>query len=71
MTILIATLFLAQGTADLDKKIAEILPKPAEERFLEIPWRTDLMAVNKELARLNLPLLDPKCAKLAGCAPTP
>ena len=34
-------------------------------------WRSDLMAVNKELARLNLPLLDPKCATVEGCAPTP
>ena len=34
-------------------------------------WRTDLEAVNKELARLNLPLLDPKCEKVEGCAPTP
>ena len=30
-----------------------------------------LLAVNKELARLNLPLLDPKCAEVKGCAPTP
>jgi photosystem II stability/assembly factor-like uncharacterized protein len=34
-------------------------------------WRTDLEAVNKELARLNLPLLDPKCEKVEGCAPQP
>lgn len=34
-------------------------------------WRTDLMAVNRELARLNLPLLDPKCTRVEGCAPTP
>jgi len=34
-------------------------------------WRTDLVAVNKELARLNLPPLDPQCAKAEGCAPVP
>lgn len=34
-------------------------------------WQTDLLAVNKELARLNLPLLDPKCTRVEGCAPTP
>lgn len=27
-------------------------------------WKTDLVAVNKELARLNLPKLDPACAKI-------
>lgn len=34
-------------------------------------WSTDLMAVNRELARLSLPLLDPKCEKVEGCPPTP
>ena len=31
----------------------------------------DLAAVNRELARLNLPLLDPKCEKVEGCLPIP
>ena len=30
-------------------------------------WKTDLVAVNKELARLNLPSLDPNCPKVDGC----
>jgi photosystem II stability/assembly factor-like uncharacterized protein len=34
-------------------------------------WSTDLAAVNKELARLKLPAIDPQCAKPTGCAPTP
>jgi photosystem II stability/assembly factor-like uncharacterized protein len=34
-------------------------------------WAKDLLAVNKELARLGLPLLDPKCTEVKGCAPTP
>ncbi|MCU0648066.1 MAG: glycosyl hydrolase [Gemmatimonadaceae bacterium] len=34
-------------------------------------WATDLAAVNRELARLKLPAIDPSCAKAAGCAPTP
>ncbi len=33
-------------------------------------WSTDLVAVNRELSRLNLPPLDPKCARAEGC-PTP
>ena len=40
------------------------------DRLAEI-WKRDLLAVNKELARLNLPLLDPKCTVVTGCAPTP
>ncbi|MCE9601091.1 MAG: glycosyl hydrolase [Gemmatimonadetes bacterium] len=38
---------------------------------LQLVWRNDLAAVNKELARLGLPPLDPKCATVAGCAPLP
>jgi hypothetical protein len=38
---------------------------------LQQVWATDLAAVNKELARLGLALLDPKCAVVAGCAPLP
>lgn len=38
---------------------------------LQQVWATDLAAVNKELARLGLPPLDPKCANVVGCAPLP
>jgi photosystem II stability/assembly factor-like uncharacterized protein len=34
-------------------------------------WRTDLVRVNGELARLNLPLLDPQCTEVKGCAAKP
>jgi photosystem II stability/assembly factor-like uncharacterized protein len=34
-------------------------------------WATDLAAVNRELARLKLPPLDPRCVRVEGCAPTP
>ena len=34
-------------------------------------WTTDLVAVNKELARLRLAPLDPNCAKAEGCSATP
>jgi hypothetical protein len=34
-------------------------------------WKTDLAAVNRELARLNLPPLDPQCTKVEGCSATP
>jgi hypothetical protein len=38
---------------------------------LEEVWKNDLAAVNKELARLNLPPLDPNCTKVEGCTVVP
>jgi hypothetical protein len=38
---------------------------------LQMIWKTDLVAVNKELARLKLPPLDPTCAKTDGCVAVP
>jgi photosystem II stability/assembly factor-like uncharacterized protein len=34
-------------------------------------WKTDLVAVNKELARLKLAPLDPGCEKVEGCTVVP
>ena len=38
---------------------------------LQTVWKTDLAAVNKELARLKLPPLDPNCGKVEGCTAVP
>ena len=38
---------------------------------LAVVWKTDLAAVNKELARLKLPAIDPSCAKAEGCTAVP
>ncbi len=38
---------------------------------LALVWKNDLAAVNKELARLKLPPLDPNCAKAEGCTAVP
>ena len=38
---------------------------------LAVVWKTDLVAVNKELARLKLPAIDPNCAKAEGCTAVP
>jgi hypothetical protein len=38
---------------------------------LEQVWKVDLAAVNKELARLNLPAIDPNCPKAEGCTVVP
>jgi hypothetical protein len=34
-------------------------------------WRTDLAATNAELRRVGLPVLDPACLEVKGCAPQP
>jgi photosystem II stability/assembly factor-like uncharacterized protein len=38
---------------------------------LDTVWKTDLAKVNAELKRLNLPPVDPHCAKVEGCTLTP
>src|SRR3712207_2989846 len=40
--------------------------KTHTDRLAEV-WRTDLAAVNRELARAKLPAIDPACASPAGC----
>jgi len=34
--------------ASLDEQIAAILPTAEEDRFLRVPWRTNLMAARRE-----------------------
>ncbi|MGQ0641111.1 MAG: WD40/YVTN/BNR-like repeat-containing protein [Gemmatimonadaceae bacterium] len=34
---------------------------------LDEVWKKDLVAVNRELARLRLELIDPRCARVEGC----
>ncbi|MGH7500563.1 MAG: VPS10 domain-containing protein [Longimicrobiales bacterium] len=53
-------------------EIFEILTgelKGYTDRLAEV-WATDLAAVNAELARLNLPRLDPQCSRAEGCTTT-
>ena len=48
---------LAHGQfADLDAKVASILPQPQEERWMEIPWRTNLMKARVESQRSGKPM---------------
>ncbi|HUQ45944.1 MAG TPA: glycosyl hydrolase [Gemmatimonadaceae bacterium] len=41
-----------------------------EARLAQV-WRGELAATNAELARLGMPLLDPACAQVKGCAARP
>jgi len=40
----------------LDHNVASVLPTPAEERWLQIPWRTDLIQARLEAEREGKPL---------------
>jgi hypothetical protein len=40
----------------LDDKIKSVLPKPEEEKWLTIPWRTSLMAARAEAQKLGKPM---------------
>ncbi len=53
--LLIALLALANAQT-LDQRIAGILPKPEDERWLQINWQSDLMKARAEAQRLGRPL---------------
>ncbi len=40
----------------LQERIAGVLPEPAEERFLQVPWRTNLMAARREAQATGKPV---------------
>lgn len=53
---MIALAFLALLGADIDAKIADILPTKDEEKWLSIPWRTDIPTARREAQRENKPI---------------
>jgi hypothetical protein len=53
------TTLLAIGAlvlGDLDDKIASVIPTAAEDRYLSIPWRQNLMQARDEAQRIGKPL---------------
>ena len=42
--------------ATLERRIASVVPTPAEEKFLTVPWRTNVMAAREEAQRAGKPL---------------
>ena len=42
--------------ANLDNRIAAIVPKPDEDKWLQIPWRTNLMQARQESLATGKPL---------------
>ena len=53
---MIATLLLALMGSDLDAKIADVLPSKMEEKWLSIPWRTDIPTARKDAQREGKPI---------------
>jgi len=53
---MIAFLLALLRRAALHRRVAELLPTAVENRFLEIPWRLDLMATRAEAVRVQKPI---------------
>ncbi len=53
---MIGLLLLGVVQSGLDAKIASILPKPDEEKWLSIPWRTDLNQARAEANAQGKPM---------------
>jgi hypothetical protein len=47
---------LGVDASALDRDIAAVLPRPSEERWLQVPWRTDFAAARAEANRAGKPL---------------
>jgi len=46
----------AQAPQTLEQKVASVLPTPEEDRWLQIPWRANVMEARAEAERQNKPL---------------
>lgn len=56
LCIAIATLARPIDPNELDSRIAAVLPKASEEKYLQIPWRFDLAAARVESKAKNKPM---------------
>lgn len=52
----IALLPASGSSLDLDAKIAAVLPTASEEKWLTIPWRTDLWTARADAQREGKPM---------------
>ena len=55
-SLLLPAWALAAELPSLDDRIAAVLPKPSEERWLQIPWRLDFAAARAEANDAAKPL---------------
>ena len=57
MISLLAPFASANADGDsLDQRIAAILPKAEEEKWLQIPWRTDMLKARQEANEIGKPI---------------
>ena len=54
--LFLALLALQSAGGSLDEKISPLLPKPEEERWLQIPWRSDFAVARSEANRAGKPI---------------
>ena len=52
----VAAMGLLPGDTALDRKVASVLPKPDEERWLRIPWRLNVMQARADAQAGGKPL---------------
>lgn len=56
MNLLLLAPFLAFQEVDLEAKIAPILPTQDEERWMEVPWRRNLLEARREANNTGKPI---------------
>jgi hypothetical protein len=44
-------------SSSLEKRVAAVLPTPDEERWLQIPWRTNIVEALAEARRVGKPVM--------------
>jgi hypothetical protein len=52
--VLVAAASISTGT--LDDKVAKVLPQAADDKFLEVGWRTNLMEARVESQKTGKPI---------------
>ena len=56
-TLMVALILaIALAPADIDAKIAAIMPTAEEEKWMTIPWRTDLNQARRDSVALSKPI---------------
>ena len=54
--VLLPLILLALSGSSLDSKIASVVPRADEDRWLSVDWRTNLMAARREAQEKGKPL---------------
>jgi hypothetical protein len=54
--MMLALLMVTALGSDLDARIAEIVAKPSEEKWLSIPWRTNLTQARIDAQKTDKPI---------------